>query len=69
MADVVCVTEPILSSLNGQLMEVYLSDFIAKRLEAKTLDGMNIFSPTLEGCILKYLSFSNDGLGEEIGEY
>lgn len=51
------------------MTEVYLSDFIARRLEAKALDGMNIFSPALEGCILKYLSFSNDALGEEIGEY
>ncbi|CBI32333.3 unnamed protein product, partial [Vitis vinifera] len=63
--DAAYVTEPILSSLKDQLMEVDLSDFIAGRPEAEALDVMNIFSSALEGCVLKYLNLSNNALGEK----
>ncbi|KAK6937531.1 Leucine-rich repeat [Dillenia turbinata] len=59
------VAEPILRSLNDQLTEVDLSDFIAGRPEEEALEVMQIFSSALEGCKLKYLNLSNNALGEK----
>ncbi|KAK6940826.1 Leucine-rich repeat [Dillenia turbinata] len=59
------VAEPILRSLNDQLTEVDLSDFIAGRPEEEALEVMQIFSSALEGCKLRYLNLSNNAMGEK----
>ncbi|XP_062144667.1 RAN GTPase-activating protein 1 [Alnus glutinosa] len=63
--DAARVVEPILISLEDQLTEVDLSDFIAGRSEEDALKVMNIFSSALEGCVLRYLDLSNNAMGEK----
>lgn len=63
--DAARVAEPILASINDQLVEVDLSDFVAGRPEAEALEVMNIFSSALEGCVLRYLNLSNNAMGEK----
>ncbi|ERM96364.1 RAN GTPase-activating protein 2 [Amborella trichopoda] len=59
------VAVPILKSLNDQLREVDLSDFIAGRPEDEALEVMSMFASALEGCILRSLNLSNNALGEK----
>lgn len=59
------VAEPILMSLKKQLVEVDLSDFIARRPEDEALEVMRVFSAALEGCELKRLNLSNNAMGEK----
>lgn len=59
------VAEPILVSINSQLKEVDLSDFVAGRPEAEALEVMTIFSAALEGSVLKSLNLSDNALGEK----
>ncbi|PWA55530.1 Leucine-rich repeat, ribonuclease inhibitor subtype [Artemisia annua] len=63
--DAAHVAAPILSSINKQLTEVDLSDFIAGRPEAEALEVMTIFSESLKESDLKYLNLSNNALGEK----
>ncbi|CAH9111567.1 unnamed protein product [Cuscuta epithymum] len=63
--DAAYIALPILSSLNEQLIEVDLSDFIAGRPESEALEVMEIFSSALAGCQLRYLNLSNNALGEK----
>ncbi|XP_071738248.1 RAN GTPase-activating protein 1-like [Rutidosis leptorrhynchoides] len=59
------VAAPILSSVNKQLTEVDLSDFIAGRPEEQALEVMTIFSAALKDCDLRYLNLSDNALGEK----
>ncbi|KAF6170452.1 hypothetical protein GIB67_036226 [Kingdonia uniflora] len=63
------VAAPILAFIKDQLLEIDLSDFIAGRPEAETLEVMNIFSAfdaLLESqSSLEELYLVNDGISEE----
>lgn len=63
--DAARVAEPVLKTLNKQLVEVDLSDFIAGRPEDDALEVMRIFSSALKDCDLKYLNLSNNAMGEK----
>ncbi|GJW31642.1 Ran GTPase-activating protein 1 [Tanacetum coccineum] len=63
--DAAHVAAPILSSINKQLTEVDLSDFVAGRPEAEALQVMTIFSESLKHSVLRFLNLSNNALGEK----
>nr|GEY71786.1 Ran GTPase-activating protein 1 [Tanacetum cinerariifolium] len=60
------VAASILFSINRQLSEADLSDFVAGRPEAEVLEVMTIFSePPLKHSDLRYLNLSNNALDEK----
>ncbi|KAJ6837516.1 RAN GTPase-activating protein 1 [Iris pallida] len=59
------VVKPILVSLQDQLTEVDISDFVAGRPEEEALEVMTIFSEALKGCVLRYLNLSDNAMGEK----
>lgn len=63
--DAARVAGPVLSSINRQLTEVDLSDFIAGRPEEEALEVMNIFSAALKDSDVRYLNLSHNALGEK----